>query len=290
MCSLTSASGRRWDGSRVAARRLRALRVAADSPTRLLRTARPGSCRDCGNRIDWYARAHGRPVALRPQELPTAVVPASCRWHVHSGVAHPAGDGTAWCRIAHPALCPARENAAPLTPQLTGLRRRLAVRTRRLVDTGAFLPPPACPPPPVEAAVCRPARPVVRILYGRYLAARPVDGIQCVAQTRRRHRCPSRVLAPNAPAGAWTLMSATAGRGRLALPAADMAVYDLASLPCAEQLRWRAQRCPAHAAASAAVDLAPPDWEVFDLLLHHRLVHDRLPAPAPAPGRYRERP
>lgn len=29
-----------------------------------------------------------------------------------------------------------------------------------------------------------------------------------------------------------------------ALPAAVMAIYDLSAIPCAEQLRWRAQRCP----------------------------------------------
>ena len=82
-------------------------------------------------------------------------------------------------------------------------------------------------------------------------------------------------------------MPATAARGQLALPAADMAVYDLTHLPYAEQLRWRTQRCPAHADAPAAADLALADWEVFDPLLHHQHIHARLPATAP---RRRERP
>lgn len=281
MCSLTTPSGRRWDGTPTGSRRLRSLRVAADSPSRLLRTAQPSLCRDCGNRIDWYARTQGRPVGLHPQELAAADVPVSCRWHVDSGIAHPAGDGTLWCRIPHPVLCPAHQPPEPLTPQLAELRRRLALLTRRLLDTGAFTSPSPSDPPAAEPSMCRPARPVVQILYGRYLAARPVDDIQCVAQTRRRHRCPHPVLAAEGPAGVWRLMPATASRGQLALPAADMAVYDLTPLRYAEQLRWRTQRCPAHAAAPAAADLALADWEVFDPLLHHEHIHARLPATAP---------
>lgn len=283
MCSTTTASsGRRWDGSSTTARRARALRIAADSPSRLLRTAQRGRCRACGNRIDWYTRTDHRPISLHPGELQTATVPAGSCWHVEAGIAHPGSDGTPWCRVPHLALCPRGDAPAELTPQLTALRRGLALRTRRLLDSGTFTPSAAllAPPPETDAAVCRPARPVVQILYGRYLAARPVDAIQCVAQTRRRERCTHPVLTPGIPAGRWTLMPATAARGQLALPAADMAVYDLAGLPYAEQLRWRAQRCPAHAATPAAADLALADWEVFDPLVHHQHIHPRLPAAA----------
>ncbi|MFF2412716.1 DUF6083 domain-containing protein [Streptomyces sp. NPDC058092] len=76
--------------------RQRALRVASDSPTRLVRRAQPSRCR--GNRIDWYTR----PVSLHPQELDATAVPAASRWHVSSGIAHPADDGTPWCRSRHP--------------------------------------------------------------------------------------------------------------------------------------------------------------------------------------------
>ncbi|MFI5524304.1 hypothetical protein [Streptomyces platensis] len=72
-------------------------------------------------------------------------------------------------------------------------------------------------------------------------------------------------------------MSATPSHGQLALPASEMAVYDLGQLPYAEQLRWRAQRCPLHAAASQVADFARAEWEVFDLLLHHSHMHPRLP-------------
>jgi hypothetical protein len=56
-----------------------------------------------------------------------------------------------------------------------------------------------------------------------------------------------------------------------------MALYDLSHLPYAQQLRWRTQRCPHHAAARGAADLALTGWEVFDPLLHHQHIHTRLP-------------
>ncbi|MEU0726190.1 hypothetical protein [Streptomyces sp. NPDC006140] len=114
-------------------------------------------------------------------------------------------------------------------------------------------------------------------MYVRYLAARPVDEIQCVAQTRRRHRCTSPVLAPETRGGQWTLLPVTAHVGQLALPAGSMAVYSLTALPYAEQLRWRSQRCPQHAATPTAADLAMTDWESFDSLLHSGHIHTRLP-------------
>jgi hypothetical protein len=122
-------------------------------------------------------------------------VPAAHRWHVSSGVAHPAGDGSAWCRLAHAHVCPARE-AVPEASALDGLRRVLALNTRRLIDSGAFTPGTPPSRPTAQPDVCRPARPVVQLLYVRYLAAHPVDEIQCVAQTRRRDRCTHRLLRP----------------------------------------------------------------------------------------------
>ncbi len=277
MCS-TSPSPRHWDGSFVHVRARRSLRVSSDSASRLLRCGQSDRCRDCGNRIEWYHRANGRPSRLHPHELQAEKVPASCHWHVSSGVAHPAGDHSGWCRLPHGMLCPAREGQ-PAVPELAGLRRALAVNTRRLIDIGAFVPPST--PPITEASprtACRPARPVVQLLYIRYLANRPVDEIQCVAQTRRRNRCTSPLLAPEAPAGTWTLVPITRANGQLSLPGEVMAVYALTGLPYAEQLRWRAQRCPEHAVTPTAADVAVAEWEPFDLLIHHEYVHNRLPA------------
>ncbi|MFD4318989.1 DUF6083 domain-containing protein [Streptomyces sp. NPDC058548] len=274
-----ASSGRHWDGSPYTQGRRRALRVAADSPTRLLRTAQRAECRDCGNRIDWHTTITRQTVPLHPAELPTAIVPEPHRWHVASGIAHHAGDGTPWCRIAHPTLCPARTTPQVLPPSLDTLRRRLALRTRRLLDTGAFTPggQPAVEPPTEDA--CRPTRPVVQLLYSRYIAARPVEDIQCLAQTARRIRCPHPVLAPGTTPGRWTLAPAALHRThrQLSLPTIDIAVYDLGHLPYSEQLRWRTQHCPAHAAAQGAPDLALAEWEPFDPLLHHAFLATRLP-------------
>jgi hypothetical protein len=142
-----------------------------------------------------------------------------------------------------------------------------------------FTPPPAEPAdrPAPAASGCRPARPTVQILYVRYLAARPVEEIRCVAQTRLRHRCTSPVLAPETRGGQWRLMPVVAHPGQLAPPAETMAVYSLAALPYAEQLRWRSQRCPQHAATPTAADLALAEWEPFDPLLHSDHIHARVP-------------
>ncbi|MDQ0935171.1 DUF6083 domain-containing protein [Streptomyces turgidiscabies] len=275
-----------WDGSPRTTPTRRPLRVAATSPSRLLRAGQSGRCHRCGNRIDFYQRTDQRPIALHPAELTAAHVPESCRWHLSSGIAHPHGDGSAWCRIPHTVLCPDRTPTTRTGPHLEAVRRQLAVRTRRLIDTGAFTPaPPAtCQPPAAcepPAGSDRPARSVVQLLLGRYLAETPVEGIRCVAQTRHRHRCPEPVLAPNTPQGLWTLLPASPQRGQLTLPATLMAVYDLSRLPYAEQMRWRTQRCHTHAAHPGAADLALAGWQVFDPLLHAAHIRTRLPHTTP---------
>ncbi|WP_231628072.1 DUF6083 domain-containing protein, partial [Streptomyces sp. Z38] len=100
---------RRWDGSPLAHRVRRSLRVSPDGVSRLLRCGQGDRCRECGNRIEWYHRGAQRPVRLHPHELPAARVPSVCRWHVSSGVAYPGGDGSDWCRLPHAVVCPARD-------------------------------------------------------------------------------------------------------------------------------------------------------------------------------------
>lgn len=279
MCSSPHPSARRWDGSRGSAPARRSLRVDPEGVSRLLRCGQTASCRECGNAVEWYVRSNERRVRLHPHEMPASRVPESCRWHVSSGVAHPSGDGSSWCRLPHAVLCPARP-APPDAPQLSGLRRSLALRTRRLLDAGVFAssaaPPPNGPRPGEE--VCRPARPVVQLLYLRYLASCPVEEIQCVTQTRRRVRCSAKVLGPGDLRGVWSLVPVSVQRGQLALPSDVMAVYSLSALPYQEQLRWRSQRCVQHDATPTAGDLAVADWEPFDPLRHHEHIHTRLPA------------
>lgn len=265
-------AGRRWDGSRFAVYRSRVLGIAPASPSRLLRCAQRGRCRACGNVIEWYGRPEQAPIGLHPQELAVATVPALCRWHVSAGLAHAQGDGTAWCRIPHLVVCPADEEYLLLNQHLRELRRRLGVRTRRLIDAGAFTPAAA-----VSAGEgCRSPRAVVQILHRRYMAAGRVEDIRCVALTRTRRRC-CLPVADASPTGAWSLLpvASTArqpGNNRL------MAVYDLGALPLGEQVRWRAQRCLRHAASSPAADAAPAEWEPFDPCAHAAFITAVPPA------------
>ncbi|MFJ9138677.1 DUF6083 domain-containing protein [Streptomyces sp. NPDC102256] len=273
-------TGCHWDGSTPAVPLRRPLRVAATSPSRLLRAGQSGRCPRCGNRTDLYQRADGRPIALHPAELATAHIPVSCRWHLSSGIAHPHDDGSAWCRIPHAVLCPQRTPICRISRPLASARRQLAVRTRRLIDTGAFTPTTS---PTGAATADTVERPVVRMLLVLYLADGPLEDIRCVAQTHRRHRCPSPLLAPDGPAGSWKQLPVAPRRGQLPLPEQTTAVYDLSRLPHAEQRRWRLQHCPAHAASHGAADLALAGWRVFDPLLHAQHLRTGLPHP-PAHG------
>ncbi|MFG2134987.1 DUF6083 domain-containing protein [Streptomyces sp. NPDC048751] len=283
MCPHPDRARCHWDGSPRTTHPRRPLRVSATSPSRLLRTGQDRHCRRCGNRIDLYQRADQQPIALHPAELAATQVPEACRWHLSGGIAHPHGDRSDWCRISHHVICPHHTPTPHIGPYLQAMRRQLALHTRRLIDTGALTP--ATPTTPQAATTAAsPARPVVQILLGRYLADSPVDAIQCVAQTRHRHRCPRPVLDAHLPAGRWKLLPTGPHRGQLTLPAGLMAVYDLGRLAYTEQLRWRTQRCTAHAAAPGAADLALAGWQVFDPLLHSPHIHTRLPHPAPGRG------
>lgn len=164
----------------------------------------------------------------------------------------------------------------------------MAVRTRRLIETGVFIPPsPIADSRTSAGPVCRPARPIVQILFVRYLAARPVEQIQCIAQTLRRQRCSRPVLADELPGGQWILAAVAETSGQLSLLFENMAVYSLSALSYAEQLRWRSQRCPQHAAIRTAPDLARADWELFNPLLHQKHIHTRLPTARRGRGPHR---
>jgi hypothetical protein len=278
-----------WDGSHKNHRPGRALRVAPDSRTRLLRAAQTDRCATCGNLVEWYPRPGGRTIPLHPRELPAADIPPREGWNITAGLAHPGHDGSPWCRVRHHALCPATP-ASNRSALLDGMRRDLALNTRRLKDTGAFTPRRDLPLPGPDPAPAAPARPVVHLLYLRYLAPGPLDTIRCVAQTRTRHRCTHPVLDPDALPGTWTLIPVDPRPpGRHQLPLADtlMTVYDLTALPYADQLRWRAQRCPTHAATPGAADTARTDWEPFNPRTHHQHIQHQLPDALPA---RRERP
>ena len=171
----------------------RALRLHLDAPTRLLRAAQLKPCLDCGNTLEWYYRDNGCSISLHPRELPLEAVPEQHRWHVFKGVAHCGPDGTAWCRVPHRTLCPAADRPEPPDDPLAGLRRRLALNTRRLQDAGRFPPPatPAAPPSRSAPVLRRPSsrRDIVQLFHSLYLAPGPAEATPCVALTIRGTRC-----------------------------------------------------------------------------------------------------
>lgn len=174
--------GRRWDGSLTAVHPRRSLRVASDGVSRLLRCGQTGQCRDCGNRIEWYHRTNRQPVRLHPQELPTARVPAACRWHVSSGVAYPAGDGTSWCRLPHAVVCPARD-ASPVMPELVALRRAWP-STPAVCSTPAPSPRPVRPLVPMQGLPPSAALPAPSCSSSTSATSPPVRSMRSSASLR----------------------------------------------------------------------------------------------------------
>jgi hypothetical protein len=212
------------------------------------------------------------PIPLHPHELPAEQVPEPLRWHLYNGIAHPVPDGTPWCRVPHAPLCPATaEPPAARLGRLAGLRRHLAVATRRRIDSGLFTPPPTGGAPQPDPS----RRDIVLLLHVLYLAPARVEDIRCVAQTRRRNRCPHPVATPAGPTGRWSVHPVPPAPGRDHLTGdqvgTPMLVYDLRGLPYHEHVRWRRQHCPDHADSSAA-DLELPGWERFDAFAHHQHI------------------
>lgn len=256
--------------------RRRPLRATTTNPDRFPTAGQTRHCCACGNPTELFPRADHRLIALHPAELASAVIPEDCRWHLSAGIAHPSGDGSPWCRIPHRLVCPHRTEPSRPRTHLDALRLRLALRTRRLIDTGLLTPAPHHPEQPSTT----PTRPVVRVLLNLYLAPAPLDHIRCTAQPPHRPLCGQRVLDAGFPTGTWRLLPVRAQHspGQPPLP---MAVYDLDRLDPVQQLRWRAQHCPAHAATP--VDLDQTEWEVFDPLVHADHMHSRLPDPSRRP-------
>ncbi|MFN1193239.1 DUF6083 domain-containing protein [[Kitasatospora] papulosa] len=245
---------------------------------------RAGRCRQCANPVVWHPRGDQRLIALHPAELPTTHVPGSWRWHLSSGIAHPHAGGQAWCRIPHTALCPASTPLSDAPRPVQNLRRQLALRSRRLTDAASLTPPATPLRAPRTGALSAVSRPVVQLLLGRYLADDSLERIQCVAAAGPDgQRCPRPVQDPHTPTGTWRLLPLYHPRGAAARPARLMAVYDLTWATPGDQRRWRAQRCPEHAAVRP--DLTNTGWQVFNPVGHTVHIHTRLPHPGgPTPA------
>lgn len=200
------------------------MRLHQSNQSRLLRRDGVGPCTFCGNPVEWFDQYNAKRIPLTP-EFPARRVPARYRWHLSGGVAYPGTERfSEYCRVPHPAVCPAVEHEA-LPRQLDEVRRVLAVRMRERIEQGLFTPYVETPsekqvrePDPVrpEAGTC------TRLLYtstsssscsawststaksGCRVGSPPMNCTQRTPQPTARSSTPtqsSRVMAPLFPAG-----------------------------------------------------------------------------------------
>ncbi|MFD7817651.1 DUF6083 domain-containing protein [Streptomyces sp. NPDC059785] len=125
---------------------------------------RSGWCRRYGHRGALPLRPDLRPIAQHPVDLATVRVPRSCHRHPQGSTARPHGDGTPWAWVPHAVLRPHRDPTGRTGPYRKAERRRLALRTRHLIDTGVLTPPATLP---------QPVRPPVQTLLTRCLTGSP---------------------------------------------------------------------------------------------------------------------
>jgi hypothetical protein len=255
-----SFTARRRDGSKtVHYRRPRGPSIAATKRCRLLCSGQPGHCACCGYLVDCCGRLEPPSADLNPGEPASPETPALYRWHVSDNVAHAQADSTPRCRIPRSCLRPGREEHLALTPCRQQWRRRLVVRTRRLIDSGAFSPEGTATAVPraVATAHGHPAQAVLHILPIRcHLLLRP-QTVQ--AADHRPHLTGTQPLLPRHAAHRH--------------PARLLAIYGRAVVHCIKQLRRRDQLCTHQVEASTAADFARTGWDrAYSLPKHHHIA------------------
>ncbi|AXI78252.1 DUF6083 domain-containing protein [Peterkaempfera bronchialis] len=266
--------------------RPRYLRIHQSSASKTLRSNDVDTCRYCGNLIEWFDRWNAARIPLTPMEFPSRAVPPRYAWNVSNGVAH-GGSGGEFCRIPHPAICPALDHD-DLDPVLQPLVKALAVRMRTAIAHGTFTPAvpeePAQAEPRAESAAVRPARHVLMYMGILYLAPGPIDEVRCVAYyDTLGDRCSNPVLEPEAREGSWTQTPIPSVPGRLGRSAAfngTMWVFELSVPDYHSALRWLRQRCSLHHPSGPDHDAVAPEWAEFQPGTHHAHILRQRPADA----------
>ncbi|MFD9047829.1 DUF6083 domain-containing protein [Streptomyces zaomyceticus] len=240
--------------------------------TKLLRRKAVDRCKYCGTPIEWFERYDTLRIPLST-EFPAPLIPPKMRWHLSKGVAYPGGDPqTKFCRIPHPAICPAVTHP-DLPDELRDVVARLAVRMRGRIERGEFAPYLE-PVEEVEAEIAEPdvvdtIRHVVSYYGTLRIAPGEVHDLQCIATDRKTgQRCEGGVFdlddgkweeveIPHAPGRqGQQILSETGGRMWA------WAVNDFELLR-----RWWKQRCIDHFRSSQ------PDHVPFEVVLFHPLKH-----------------
>ncbi|MCZ0982953.1 DUF6083 domain-containing protein [Streptomyces diastatochromogenes] len=239
--------------------------------TKLLRRNTTDRCKYCSTPIEWFERYDTLRIPLTP-ELPTSRIPPRMRWHISKGVAYPGGDPqTEFCRIPHPAICPAVPHP-DLPDELQDVVTRLAVRMRGRIERGEFVP---CLAPVEEAAEVSVPEAVGNIrhvisYYGTLMIAPgEVHDLQCIAtHAGTGQRCEASVF--DLDEGKWEEVDIPHAPGRqgqqiLSGAGGRMWVWTINDFDCLR--RWWKQRCVDHYRSPQ------PHHVEFELVKFHALIH-----------------
>jgi len=249
------------------------LHLHRSNQTRLLRRTAADRCKFCGTPIEWFERYDTLRIPLSP-EFPAQPVPQKMQWHLSKGVAYPGRDPfTGYCRIPHPAICPAADHP-DLPEELQEVVSRLAVRMRGRIERGEFAP---YIEPVIEEQVAFPdpdeAQEVRHVIsyYGTLrLAPCEVHELRCIStDPRTRERCVNGVF--DLDEGKWEEVDIPYAPGRqgqqiLTVTGGRMWAWVVNDFNYLR--RWWKQQCLDHFGSGA------PDHVTFELIQFHPLLHD----------------
>ncbi|MFI1185751.1 DUF6083 domain-containing protein [Streptomyces californicus] len=253
--------------------------------TRTLRSAGASRCKYCGTPIEWFERYDALMIPLT-NEFPSRRIPATLRWHVEQGIAYPGTDASnSYCRIPHPAICPAVARTEKHPPAIEELVRLLAVRMRTAIEKGEFTPYVE-PVTPEEVESPEPERqhPVRHVIgYGGTLRIGPcaIEDLQCIARDRRtQQRCEAPVC--DLSEGRWEKVSINeeqvAGRlGQMVLNLTRGTIWAWNVADFNIAVRWWRQHCHEHH-TSPEPDHVKCEIIPFHPLRHHDYILTERPA------------
>ncbi|MFF3539725.1 DUF6083 domain-containing protein [Streptomyces sp. NPDC002466] len=251
------------------------MRLHRSNETRMLRRDGRTLCKYCGTSIEFFDRYDGTRIPLTP-EFPAKKIPPRLRWHVNRGIAYPGRDGiSAYCRIPHPAVCPAVDHP-DLPDELADVVRLLERRMHQAIRDGKFIP---YKEPDDELEVEHPdpdpaelVRHIVAYFGVLRIGPCPIEDLQCIAEDRRTgRRCDNGVH--NVDQGSWEQVEidssqATGRQGQLVLDTTQGLVWAWQLTDYHAARRWWAQRCEDHFQSSQ------PDAVSNEFVPFHPVRHD----------------
>lgn len=254
------------------------LRLHRSNQTKMLRRDARSRCKFCGTPIEFFDRYDGTRIPLTP-EFPSRSVPTRMQWHINRGVAYPGSDA-AYCRIPHPAVCPAAEHPE-LPEELADVVRVLGRRMHQAIQDGDFTP---YQEPSTEESVENPEPDQVEkfrhiVAYYGDLRIGPcaIEDLQCIAEDRRTgQRCENGVY--NASEGSWEQVEidpqqAKGRQGQLVLDLTNGQVWAWHLINFHAVRRWWSQRCEDHFMS------AQPDAVTNEFVRFHPVRHDAFILP-----------